>query len=110
MRKFLFAFAAFALILSAQQGGGPKNLQVLKPADVRAAMGDATKGLGVTCAECHTAPDMSTDDKPAKLVARKMFAMTADINSKFPDGKVHVTCYTCHRGQKEPLTAPPAAQ
>jgi hypothetical protein len=110
MRKVLFALAAFAVILSAQQGAAPKNLQVLKPADIRTAMGDATRGLGVQCTECHTAPDMSTDDKPAKLIARKMFSMTAEINSKFPDGKVHVTCYTCHRGQKEPLTAAPAAQ
>jgi hypothetical protein len=112
MRKILFVFGVFALALSAQApaGGGPKNLQVLKPAEVRASMGAATAGLGVTCAECHTAPDMSTDDKPAKLTARKMFAMTAEINSKFPDGKAHVSCYTCHRGQKEPLMAAPAAQ
>jgi hypothetical protein len=109
MRKLLFAFPVFAFMLLAQ-GNAPKNLQVLKPDQIRTAMGDATRGLGVTCAECHTAPDMSTDDKPDKLIARKMFAMTASINSGFPDGKVHVTCYTCHRGQKEPLTAAPAAQ
>jgi hypothetical protein len=109
MRKLVMLFPALALMLLAQ-GNAPKNLQVLKPEQVRAAMGAATAGLGVTCAECHAAPDMSSDDKPAKLIARKMFAMTATINSGFPDGKVHVTCYTCHRGQKEPLTAAPAAQ
>lgn len=109
MRKLLFAFPVFALMLLAQ-GNAPKNLQVLKPDQVRQGMGDATRGLGVTCAECHAAPDMSSDEKPAKLIARKMFSMTATINSSFPDGKVHVTCYTCHRGQKEPLTAAPAAQ
>jgi hypothetical protein len=109
MRKILLLSAAFALMLSAQ-GNAPKNLQVLKPADIRASMGAATAGLGVMCTECHTAPDMSTDDKPAKLIARKMFAMTAEINAKFPDGKAHVSCYTCHRGQKEPLMAAPAAQ
>jgi hypothetical protein len=32
-----------------------------------------------------------------------------DINTKFPDGKVHVTCYTCHAGKEHPLTAPPPA-
>jgi hypothetical protein len=37
-----------------------------------------------------------------------MFAMVKDINAKFPDGKAHVTCYTCHRGAEMPLTAPPA--
>jgi hypothetical protein len=109
MRNILLLSAAFALMLSAQ-GNAPKNLQVLKPADIRASMGAATAGLGVTCVECHVAGDNSLDDKPAKLVARKMFAMTAEINSKFPDGKAHVSCYTCHRGQKEPLMAAPAAQ
>jgi hypothetical protein len=44
-----------------------------------------------------------------KLIARKMFAMTQEINNRFPDGKAHVSCYTCQRGQKEPLMAPPPA-
>jgi hypothetical protein len=37
-----------------------------------------------------------------------MFGMVKDINAKFTDGKAHVTCYTCHRGQTMPLMAPPA--
>jgi hypothetical protein len=36
--------------------------------------------------------------------------MVGDINSKFPDGKAHVSCFTCHRGAEEPLMTPPAAQ
>jgi hypothetical protein len=32
--------------------------------------------------------------------------MTHEINGKFPDGKMHVTCYTCHRAEAEPKTAP----
>jgi hypothetical protein len=39
-----------------------------------------------------------------------MIGMVNDINAKFPDGKVHVACFTCHRGSTEPLMAPPAAQ
>jgi hypothetical protein len=35
--------------------------------------------------------------------------MVQDVNAKFPDAKEHVTCYTCHRGAQEPLTAPPPA-
>ena len=34
--------------------------------------------------------------------------MVNDINAKFPDGKTHVTCFTCHRGATTPLTAPAA--
>jgi hypothetical protein len=44
-----------------------------------------------------------------KVTARTMFAMVKDINGKFVDGKAHVTCYSCHRGVLEPLTAPPPA-
>lgn len=109
MRQLLFVFTISAIALLAQGGGAPKNLKVLKPEEVRTGMGAAVAGLGVKCTDCHVA-DRSSDELPMKLTARKMFAMTQQINAGFPDGKAHVTCYTCHRGQKEPLTAPPAAQ
>jgi photosynthetic reaction center cytochrome c subunit len=103
----VFAFAA----PSPQGGGAPKNLKVLTPADLSGgAMRQATQGLGVRCNYCHIQGDNSSDENPKKLIARNMFAMTKDINAKFPDGKVHVTCYTCHRGAAAPLTAPPPAE
>ena len=119
MRKLLFVFTAFALALCAQQGGGRgagggggaphTNLKVLPDdANLIPAMRAAAAGLGVMCDYCH-AQNRASDEKPAKVTARMMFTMVKDINSKFPDGKAHVTCYTCHRGQTEPLTAPPAA-
>jgi hypothetical protein len=37
-----------------------------------------------------------------------MISMTREINGKFPDGKEHVTCYTCHRGDHEPKMKPDA--
>jgi len=109
MRQLLFVFTISAIALIAQRPA-PKNLKVLKPEEVNAAMGMARTGLGVQCAECHVPTDFSSDEKPMKLTARMMFEMTQKINAGFPDGKAHVTCYTCHRGQKEPLTAAPAAQ
>lgn len=113
MRALLFLFALSVIAMFGQDATRPaapafKNLQVLKPADIRTAMGAAATGLGVQCTECHVA-DRSSDEKPDKLIARKMFAMTEQINAGFPDGKAHVTCYTCHRGQKQPLMAAPAA-
>jgi photosynthetic reaction center cytochrome c subunit len=54
--------------------------------------------------------DFASDEKHNKLVARKMIELVRSINPKFPDGKEHVSCYTCHRGAQEPLMAPPAAQ
>jgi radical SAM superfamily enzyme len=69
-------------------------------------------GLGVAdkggCNFCHEM-DRASDAKPEKVMARMMISMAKDINSKFPDGKEHVTCFTCHRGSTMPLTAPPAA-
>lgn len=90
-------------------GGPPKNLKVL-PADtdIRATMGAFRAALGVQCTYCHVQGDFASDDNPKKNVARMMITMAREINSKFPDGKMHVTCYTCHRGMEEPLTAPPA--
>jgi hypothetical protein len=29
-----------------------------------------------------------------------------EINAASADGKMHVSCYTCHRGEAEPKTAP----
>src|SRR6202050_4867379 len=118
MRPLLFAFAIFSAVLFAQApaGGGGlaqaphTNLKVLPDdANLIPTMRAAAAGLGVMCDFCH-AQARASDEKPTKLMARMMFEMVKDINSKFPDGKVHVTCYTCHRGAEMPLMAPPAAQ
>lgn len=101
--------AVFAVAAPAPQGRAPKNLKVLKPEDIRPVMGAMKANLGVACNYCHIQGDNASDDNPKKLIARMMMTMTHDINAKFPDGKEHVTCYTCHRGAATPLTAPPAA-
>jgi hypothetical protein len=87
----------------------PQNLKVLKVtsgAEVGQIMRTFTTGLGVQCTYCHVAGNFPSDDNPKKEVARHMITMSMEINSKFPDGKMHVTCYTCHRGEAEPKTAP----
>jgi hypothetical protein len=38
--------------------------------------------------------------------ARNMIVMVRDTNVHFPDGKQHVTCYTCNRGSTQPAIAP----
>jgi hypothetical protein len=89
----------------------PKNLKVLKVTtgpEVIQIMRAFTAGLGVKCDHCHVQGNFASDDNPKKEIARHMISMAMDINSKFPDGKMHVTCYTCHRGETEPKTAPEA--
>lgn len=97
----------------AKQGGRgpqpPRNLKVLKvpPTDIRSTMGAFRVALGVQCNYCHVQGDFAADDNPKKEIARKMIVMAQDVNGRFPDGKEHVTCYTCHRGEATPKTAPP---
>jgi photosynthetic reaction center cytochrome c subunit len=90
-------------------GGQPhKNLQVLKDDEVRPMMGQFTRALGVNCAYCHIQGKFDSDENPKKLTARMMITMAHDINGKFPDGKMHVSCYTCHRGKTVPEIEAPA--
>jgi hypothetical protein len=92
----------------------PTNLKVLKTksgAEVRQIMRTFTTGLGVQCVYCHLQGNFPSDENPKKETARHMIQMTAEINRQFPDGKMHVSCFTCHRGEAEPKTAPePKAQ
>jgi hypothetical protein len=114
---------ALALLVSAlafaQENGKrhpipvPKNLKVLtgmNGAQVIQVMRGFDTALGVHCEHCHMGEeDFASDANPIKETGRMMIVMTRDINAKFPDGKQHVSCYTCHRGAPEPTMAPPAA-
>jgi len=93
--------------------GGPpqphKNLKILKDDEVRPMMGAFRAALGQQCGFCHAQGDFAADTNPKKDVARKMIKMVNDDNAMFGDGKVHITCYTCHRGKTTPETVPPPA-
>jgi hypothetical protein len=84
----------------------PKNLKLLPPEHLMETMHAFQTALGVRCDFCHVRGDFASDEKPHKEIARKMIVMAREINAKFPDGKMHVTCYTCHRGAEEPATKP----
>ena len=84
----------------------PTNLKLLKPDNLIETMRSFTGALGVQCTYCHVMGNFASDDNPKKEIARHMISMSQEINGKFPDGKMHVTCYTCHRGETEPKTAP----
>ena len=108
----LCLFAALSLLAQPPQEPqkkgppAPRNLKVLTVEEERPMMGQMRASLGVMCTHCHV-QDRASDENPKKVVARQMMQMVKDINAKFPDGKVHVTCYTCHRGKLAPEMAPP---
>ncbi len=92
-----------------KQVPNPTNLKVLKVTsgtEVRQIMRTFTAGLGVQCVYCHVQGNFASDENPKKEVARHMIEMSQKLNAQFSDGKMHVTCYTCHRGETEPKTAP----
>src|SRR5579863_7886172 len=90
------------------KNGPPKNLKVLTPENLMAQMQTFPAALGVEnqggCNFCHEA-DRSLDTKHAKVKARQMIELVTEINAKFGDGKVHVTCWTCHLGSTMPEIA-----
>ena len=85
----------------------PQNLKLLQKDGLRDTMLSFNAALEVMCIECHVQGNFPSDDNPKKSIARMMITMTGDINSRFPDGKQHVSCYTCHRGSMMPVTEPP---
>lgn len=112
-----------------QQEERAKNLKVLPKnishEDLEKEMRGYNKALGVKCDFCHARQtdnpkklDFASDEKEEKETARDMLKMTMRINKKyFKSGKdeqgvqvMTVTCYTCHNGQKEPASKPPASQ
>ena len=103
-----------------------KNLQVLPKtvarADLLNRMKAFSQSLGVRCTHCHvgeegkplSTSDFASDKKANKAIARDMMRLAQRLNSKdlpaiagLEDPRV--TCYTCHRGSKEPAKTVPAA-
>src|ERR1039457_7251031 len=88
----------------------PKNLKLLKPEHLMETMQSFRVALGVRCDFCHVQNDFASDEKPHKEIARKMIVMSREINTNFPYGKMHVTCYTCHGAPEDPATKPGEAE
>jgi hypothetical protein len=88
--------------------GPAKNLKIIKQEEIRSVMGAFVAGTGLKCSGCHVQGDFASDNKEEKVVARKMLEMVRGVNTNTFNGDNKVTCYTCHRGDKHPATAPPA--
>ncbi|MBV9240631.1 MAG: c-type cytochrome [Acidobacteria bacterium] len=86
-----------------------KNIKVLNdvPADqLGKIMNLFSASLGVDCAFCHNTKDYSSDEKREKQTARKMIAMTFEINKANFNGRPQVSCNSCHNGHQEPSSSP----
>lgn len=86
-----------------------KNIKVLKgiPADqLIPAMQFITASLGVECEYCHVEHAFEKDDKKPKRIAREMMTMMMAINKENFEGHREVTCYSCHRGARNPVGTP----
>jgi cytochrome c peroxidase len=102
-----------------------RNLKIFPQSITRAQlltnMKFFSQSLGVRCTFCHVGEegkplstfDFASDAKENKRTARTMLAMVHRINSEdfgvTDFANVKVTCFTCHRGSTEPLTAPDPA-
>ena len=96
-----------------------KNLQVLdfeSERGLKKYMKSISKDLGVKCKYCHDLNDKSIDTDHKKI-ARKMMRMQMDLNKSFfallgdsldvHDDILQISCWTCHRGSKDPQTIKP---
>jgi hypothetical protein len=132
LRAYAIASALLALFSVvagwSQQNPIPEkftNLQVLGKDITRAQlvpiMRSFARELGVRCEHCHLGEgndlskfDFASDARPAKATARRMMQMIERLNRDDlkgigdPARLPKVTCYTCHRGEKTPATAPAA--
>jgi len=114
--RFIFAIALLASLSGQDKADkasrpqpNPTNLKVLKVTtrpEVVQIIRTFTAGLGTQCSYCHVQGNNASDENPKKEIARHMIQMVQEINGKFPDGKMVLTCYTCHRGETQPKVAP----
>jgi hypothetical protein len=103
-----------------------KSLKVLPKtiarADLLNTMKSFSQSLGVRCTFCHVGEegqplssfDFASDKKANKAIARDMLRLVGRLNkTDLPAiaglDNPKVTCYTCHRGAKEPARALPAS-
>jgi hypothetical protein len=74
------------------------------------------QAVGVSCGGCHLPKgNFASDENPRKVKARQMIEMTKGLNKQFfgsytpVEGESilgRVTCFTCHKGETKPKTAP----
>lgn len=90
-----------------------KNIKVLNglpQSQLIPVMNFFSASMGVRCNFCHVNNNgtwaFDSDDKPEKETAREMIRMVLNINKTTFKGGTEVSCYTCHRGMRNPVSLP----
>jgi photosynthetic reaction center cytochrome c subunit len=91
-----------------------KNIKVLNglpQSQLIPVMNFFSASLGVRCNFCHVNNNgvwaFDSDEKPEKGTAREMITMVLNVNKTTFKGGTEVSCYTCHRGARNPVSLPP---
>lgn len=91
-----------------------KNIKVLKglpQSQLIPVMNFFSTSLRVRCTFCHVNNNgvwaFDSDEKPEKDRAREMITMVLGVNKTTFKGGVEVSCYTCHRGSRNPVSLTP---
>ena len=115
-----FCCSGLPFLLAAQQTAPQELLaeQVFKdvrvfrgvPAkDMIPAMEFMSASLKVKCTYCHEKDDYAAET-PGKATGRDMVILQRGINEKYFEGRLSVTCMTCHNGLEHPVTTPVPAE
>jgi len=91
-----------------------KNIQLLKGMPVDTffdAMGMFAASMGNDCTFCHVKEagfrrEAFAEATPRIQRARQMIVMTQTLNKQNFGGRPRVTCFTCHRGDYQPVDTP----
>ena len=90
-----------------------KNIKVLNglpQSQLIPVMNFFAASLGARCNFCHVNKNgvwaYESDEKPEKGTAREMIAMVLTVNKTTFKGGLEVSCYTCHRGVRNPASQP----
>jgi hypothetical protein len=87
-----------------------KSMKGVSAGQLPMVMAYFSRSLGVSCRHCHEISDFSSDEKPAKDIARSMLGMVQGTSRNFYNGgNTPVECYNCHQGQSRPPQGMPEA-
>jgi hypothetical protein len=92
------------LILIALAAARAAQAPAIAP-DVRRAMDDINRALGVECTHCHVEDHWTDAGKEPYAIAKNMIAMVKAVNERLT-GVGEVRCWTCHGGQTKPSRLP----